>query len=379
MKKVIYIQILFLAIIILNSCKKTGLIVDFSFDGNYATSVPAEVHFTNKTEGAINYTWDFGDATPSSNEKNPVHIYTKKNIYTVTLSATNSAGDFKKITKTIAVGIAPPVINFANGDSATKKEFESYYLEAIIYSDSSTTLKSVLVFEELGNSGSSNLIVNNSNIAAIGYSYKRNIIVPVHVSQVTYEFQATDAKGITTIKNFTLLISPASGPWGKIHTHAGTMDNEFKMGGNQFWSVKNDTNYDMQSAKNTASEIDFVFGHRSVAFGGAFLAAPNSGDAKAIYDNAGTNKLSSWSVLNSTLFQLTNVTPAMYGACNNDSLILYQTSDLLFNSNRGIRNGDVIAFVTASGKRGLMYVKSVIGNFETQLGGTLEFEYKIQK
>ncbi len=377
MKKVLYITALSFVAIIFNGCKKTGLVVDFSFDGNFATSVPAEVHFHNKSDGAINYTWDFGDASSSSNEKDPVHIYTKKNIYKVTLSVSNSAGEFKKITKTISVGLTPPVITFANGDSASKKEFESFSLEAIIHSDSSTTLKSVIVYEKMGNTGSSNLIASYTNIGMVKYSYQKHIIVPVLVSQITYKIQATDAKGITTIKNFTLFINPASGPWQNIHTQAGTIDNEFQNLGKQFWSVNNTTNYNSQSAKNIASDIDFAFGHRSATNGGALLAAPNSADAKMLYDNVGSYKLSTWSVLNNTLFKLTNLAASDYAACNNDSMILYNTADLTSNSNRGIQKDAIIAFVTASGKRGLLWVKSVSGNFETQLAGSLVFEYKI--
>ena len=44
------------------------------------------IQFTNLSQDAVYYTWDFGDATISHNE-NPIHSYSGPGIYSVTLSA----------------------------------------------------------------------------------------------------------------------------------------------------------------------------------------------------------------------------------------------------------------------------------------------------
>lgn len=74
----------------LTSCKKENIGPEpFAF---YKISVDgATVKFTNKSEGAVSYKWDFGDGT-SSEEKSPTHTYPGKGKYVPTLYATSSAG-----------------------------------------------------------------------------------------------------------------------------------------------------------------------------------------------------------------------------------------------------------------------------------------------
>jgi PKD repeat protein len=58
------------------------------FDVDYTKVQPGEVvSFTNYSEGAVSYFWDFGDGYTST-VANPVHSYTEEGIYTVTLTAT---------------------------------------------------------------------------------------------------------------------------------------------------------------------------------------------------------------------------------------------------------------------------------------------------
>ncbi|MDD3567981.1 MAG: PKD domain-containing protein, partial [Bacteroidales bacterium] len=47
----------------------------------------AKVHFFNLSENANKYVWDFGDGTPKSSEKDPVHIYDELGEYRVSLMA----------------------------------------------------------------------------------------------------------------------------------------------------------------------------------------------------------------------------------------------------------------------------------------------------
>ncbi len=54
-----------------------------------------KVSFTNNTQNADTYAWDFGDGT-LSNEKNPEHSYAHSGTYTVKLIATNECGNETK-------------------------------------------------------------------------------------------------------------------------------------------------------------------------------------------------------------------------------------------------------------------------------------------
>ena len=54
-------------------------------------SAPLLVSFTNASVGAQTFLWNFGDGG-NSTDNNPTHAYTNAGIYTVALTAANSAG-----------------------------------------------------------------------------------------------------------------------------------------------------------------------------------------------------------------------------------------------------------------------------------------------
>ena len=54
-------------------------------------NAPLSVRFTDKSEGATAWKWNFGDGNTST-EQNPLHTYSKAGQYTVTLTISNSAG-----------------------------------------------------------------------------------------------------------------------------------------------------------------------------------------------------------------------------------------------------------------------------------------------
>ena len=98
-------RILFLLIVIpivLISCDITPealFIVD-----NIEPEVGEEVFFTNQSLNAVSFEWDFGDGT-SSNESDPVHIYTGTGTFQVELKAISKSGFSDKAYQTIVVKI----------------------------------------------------------------------------------------------------------------------------------------------------------------------------------------------------------------------------------------------------------------------------------
>ncbi|AKB45125.1 PKD domain-containing protein [Methanosarcina vacuolata] len=70
---------------------QSGLpIVDFSADNSSGS-----VEFTDLSQNATEWNWDFGDGENSTNE-NPTHTYSAAGNYTVTLTASNEAGSVSK-------------------------------------------------------------------------------------------------------------------------------------------------------------------------------------------------------------------------------------------------------------------------------------------
>lgn len=70
--------------------------------GNYA---PSAVQFSDNSEHAVNYYWNFGDGG-SSTEPNPKHIFSKGGNYNVTLKVMNVTGE-STLTKTVVINNAP--------------------------------------------------------------------------------------------------------------------------------------------------------------------------------------------------------------------------------------------------------------------------------
>ena len=77
--------------------------------------VNEEVQFTDQStdpDGTIqSWKWDFGDGTTST-ARNPTHKYSAKGKYTVKLTVTDDGGLQNTATKTVPVGIKPPIANF---------------------------------------------------------------------------------------------------------------------------------------------------------------------------------------------------------------------------------------------------------------------------
>ncbi len=100
-----------------------------SVSGNTAT-------FTNNTNDATGYSWDFGDGG-SSTQENPSHVYNASGTYTVTLTATNACGSSTAMqmvtillppqaafTASTTEGCAPLEVTFTNQSSADATDYD---------------------------------------------------------------------------------------------------------------------------------------------------------------------------------------------------------------------------------------------------------------
>ncbi len=72
-------------------------------------SYPLNVDFTNSSQGASSYLWDFGDSNSSSDE-NPSYTFTEIGTYEVKLTATNEYGCFDSYTSPI-ISVLEPIVD----------------------------------------------------------------------------------------------------------------------------------------------------------------------------------------------------------------------------------------------------------------------------
>ncbi len=78
-----------------------GIVANFSFTGD-GKHVPAKIMFTNLSQNANSYDWDFGDGT-WDNYIDPVHTYYQSGIYQVKLKAMHYIRQPKTISKTVHI------------------------------------------------------------------------------------------------------------------------------------------------------------------------------------------------------------------------------------------------------------------------------------
>ncbi len=65
---------------------------DFTVKPQNISYIDPVAYFTDQSQGATNWQWNFGDGSPISDEQNPVHTFSEVQTYTVQLIASNDAG-----------------------------------------------------------------------------------------------------------------------------------------------------------------------------------------------------------------------------------------------------------------------------------------------
>lgn len=88
-------------------------VANFTHVSNNGYHAPSIVTFTNTSEHAASYLWDFGDGTATSTAQNPVHTFTAVGSYDVKLTVTNETLTAEKIV-TIEITQFEPIANFTH-------------------------------------------------------------------------------------------------------------------------------------------------------------------------------------------------------------------------------------------------------------------------
>lgn len=82
-------------------------------EGDIDYVIKQNIVFNNTSAEGTSWTWDFGDGSALSNDKNPIHKYTEPGTYTVVLTADGS----KSISKKILISDLVPRVSYVSNDN----------------------------------------------------------------------------------------------------------------------------------------------------------------------------------------------------------------------------------------------------------------------
>ncbi|MBL0047056.1 MAG: PKD domain-containing protein [Bacteroidetes bacterium] len=126
-----------------------GTSVVASFNMNTASVLPNQmVSFSNQSNGASYYSWNFGDNSPIDTSTHPTHSYAASGVYTVTLTAGNTLGCAKSFSRSIIVEnpTAVQLLFGEEGVDVVRNELGLF----VHYSFVNSTLLNVSVFNLIG-------------------------------------------------------------------------------------------------------------------------------------------------------------------------------------------------------------------------------------
>ncbi|TSA32981.1 MAG: PKD domain-containing protein [Porphyromonadaceae bacterium] len=196
MKRDFLLSTLFISILLLSSCKKDPPLALFSMDKS-TFKVNETITFTNQSENAKSYAWDFGDGKTSTDE-NPKHAYSSAGDFTITLTATGGGG-IDSISQTISVlqnltGIWRKTLNFGglfsiNGTMNLTQHDDNTLTGSYVYEDGMGTF----------NLRSTSKITGNSVI--------------IEWQEAAYKFQGTVNAAGTSMGGEIFANTQSSGTW----------------------------------------------------------------------------------------------------------------------------------------------------------------------
>jgi len=145
--------------------------VDFSADNSSGS-----VQFTDSSQNATSWSWDFGDGETSTDES-PVHTYSAAGNYTVTLTASNEMGSASKVS---IVNLTEENIANDNSDSSSSSSSDSSS------SDSSSHHRSIVLSNlnaSLGNQSNVTGTVNETANVTEAANETANVTEAVNETQ----------------------------------------------------------------------------------------------------------------------------------------------------------------------------------------------------
>jgi hypothetical protein len=187
--------------------------------------------------------------------------------------------------------------------------------------------------------------------------------------QEKWIFRVTDKNGQFKETSFIITTVASSGP---INTFSmKIMGAQGSSTGSSFASIDG-TVYSLANAKTNAAKIDWLYFYGATNL--ATLASPADADAALVFNDP-TNGLATWAVKNNTKFK--KVTTAVdWNSITTDEIIVAQTASGVTETKiNHLAVNDVLSFIAASGKKGMIRVEAISGTTD----GTITISVKVQQ
>lgn len=248
---------------------QTELKADFTFEVNSLT-----VQFTNASEGAEAYLWDFGDETTDT-AKDPEHTYAAAGTYTVKLTVQDADGNAKSVEKEVTVAGAVEAYF-----TATAKTDRSGKFGKVFTFDASGSSNAASIVWDFGDGGTSTeFVVDHEFPAYEKYTVKATVtglggdtdVYEAEIEAIAYNellkggsMEADDAQ-YWTVKDYWMMAEDWSGEvvgtpqftheWGAQNGPAGGEGGCLRLGG--------ESQFMQYSFKSTVyQQVELVAGDR---------------------------------------------------------------------------------------------------------------------
>ena len=190
-----------------------------------------------------------------------------------------------------------------------------------------------------------------------------------NVGDEKWYFRITDKAGQYKEISLTITTTSAAGPIDSFDLKI--LGAQSASAGSSFASIDGSV-YSLAEAKANQAKVDWMYYYGASDF--ATIAAPDDANAATIFTNA-TNGLQTWTTKNATRFKL--VTDVItWDNITDDAVIVQQTASGVTQTRiTSLSVGKYLAFITASGKKGLIKVD----NLTTGSSGSITISVKVQQ
>jgi len=276
------------------------------------------------------------------------------------------ASFFSGCTKDTSTG--GPSISFTNGQESATVTSSTWSVTGTITSD--VGLSTVKFFSVIGST--------ETQISSVtSFDDKNNYLFQINVTNITQNMQlkvqATDKNDVTNAKSFTINFGSTT---EKLNFWTGTLAAKLGAQGSTTGSslaTSNGQVYSKTQAASYSNLIDFIYYYGGTV--NAQIMSPSYANQTGVYQTY----VSGWNTLNATQFGTSSsVSTADFDAITKtDDTPVVNAATLSIVSDRAgnLAQGNVYAFITAAGKKGLFKVVTVSGTD----AGYVTIEVKVQK